>query len=134
MQDRTDSRSADPPAAEPQTTVQVDWRAVVEDLGGDESLLRELIDVFLTSYPEMLNEVRQGLEQGDMRRASRGSHKIAGTVGNFGFGPAYGAARTLEQSANASRTADAQCEFEAVQKEVQHLADIMQSYLRAGFA
>ena len=90
------------PANEPRAAAtfdvwNIDWPTVIDDLGGDEALLQELIDVFVATYPETLNEARIGLARADLAGVARVAHKLKGSVGNFGFGPAWEASPLSKQ-------------------------------------
>src|SRR5262245_16380983 len=70
-------------------TAPIDWTGVLDDLGGDEALLRELTETLLAFYPGALQEVRHSLNRNDLPAVSRGAHRLKGAVSNFGLGPAY---------------------------------------------
>jgi HPt (histidine-containing phosphotransfer) domain-containing protein len=112
----------------------IDWQTVVDDLGGDEALLQELIDVFVATYPETLNEVRIGLARGDLAGVARMAHKLKGTVGNFGFGPAWEASRILEATAKDARLAETRVAFTAAEQEFAHLEVLLLSRKRVASA
>jgi HPt (histidine-containing phosphotransfer) domain-containing protein len=61
---------------------------------------------------------------------ARAAHKLVGSVGNFGFGPAYNAARTLEERAIASRLAATRAAFGDVVEEFEHLAERLLSQFK----
>jgi HPt (histidine-containing phosphotransfer) domain-containing protein len=109
----------------------VDWAGVLEDIGGDESLLRELIGTLVDFYPETLQGVRDALARNDLPAVSRGAHRLKGAVSNFGLGPAFEAARSLEESANASQLEATRAAFEIMERELERLSEKLQSYGRA---
>jgi len=113
---------------------EIDWGTVIDDLGGDESLLQELIDVFVATCPETLNEARVGLSQGDLTSVARAAHKLKGTVGNFGFGPAWDASRILERAAKESGLVETGVAFAAAEREFAHLEVLLLSRKRAASA
>jgi HPt (histidine-containing phosphotransfer) domain-containing protein len=116
-----------PPAAE---TSAIDWQNVLADIGGDEGLLRDLVDAFVATYPETLHEIYEALLRDDLRAISRAAHKLKGAVSNFGFGPAYDAARNLEEMAAASRLAATRVTFTVVEREFKLLAEKLQAHFR----
>jgi HPt (histidine-containing phosphotransfer) domain-containing protein len=125
-------RPATDPAGEPLSaqTSAIDWQNVLADIGGDEGLLRDLVDAFVTTYPETLHEICEALLRDDLRAISRAAHKLKGAVSNFGFGPAYDAARNLEEMAAASRLAATRVTFTVVEREFKILAEKLQSHFR----
>ena len=75
----------------------VDRAAVLDRVGGDESLLREITEIFLTEYPTLLEEIRAAVRAGDSGRLERFAHTLKGSVSNFGATEATRAAYQLEQ-------------------------------------
>jgi HPt (histidine-containing phosphotransfer) domain-containing protein len=127
------------PANESQAAVtfaawDIDWQTVIDDLGGDEALLQELIDVFVATFPETLNEARTGLARGDLAGVARVAHKLKGTVGNFGLGPAWEASRTLEATAKEARLVETRVAFAAAEQEFAHLEVLLLSRKRVASA
>lgn len=121
------------PSGNPRAPVAspIDWGSVLEDIGGDEGLLRELVEAFVATYPETLQEIRQALGHDDLRTVSRAAHKLKGAVSNFGFGPAYDAARNLEEMALAARLAATRVTVTVVEQEFADLAEKLQAHFRA---
>lgn len=131
MPDRQEYR-IEPTLRQPEAgATDLDLGTLLADIGGDESLLRELIDVFIAVYPEMLHDVSQALARDDLQAAARGAHKLVGSVGNFGLGPAFEAARLVEETAKALRSEAAKLAFATAQREFERLADSLQSHVRA---
>jgi HPt (histidine-containing phosphotransfer) domain-containing protein len=112
----------------------IDWETVVDDLGGDEVLLQELIEVFVATYPETLKEARAWLGQGDLAAVARAAHKLKGTVGNFGFGPAWEASRALEAIAIEAKLAETRLAFAAAEREFAFLKERLLSRKRVACA
>jgi len=76
-------------------------------LGGDENLLRELLELFLADAPRMVSEVRDAIDAKDAEALRRAAHALKGSVANFGAGGAVDAARRLETMGAAGNLADA---------------------------
>jgi CheY-like chemotaxis protein len=74
----------------------VDRQAALERVGGDETLLREIVGLFLDDYPKLLADVEAAVAAGDAARLRRAAHTLKGSVGNFGAQQAHDAARELE--------------------------------------
>ncbi|MEX0717464.1 MAG: response regulator [Planctomycetaceae bacterium] len=72
-------------------------RAMIAALDDDEELFRELAETFLEACPGWIGDIRAALDAGDARGLDRSAHTLKGAVGNFGRGPAYEAARRLEE-------------------------------------
>jgi two-component system sensor histidine kinase/response regulator len=74
----------------------IDWEAAISGLGGDESLLREVIAVFLDECPKLLKELRAAVEGQDAARARLVAHTLKGSIMLFGADEIVAAAHKLE--------------------------------------
>ena len=74
----------------------VDRAAVLDRVGGDEELLREITCIFLTEYPRLIDEIRSAVDSRDAKRLERAAHSLKGSVSNFGAQAATEAAYRLE--------------------------------------
>src|SRR5262249_10855927 len=66
----------------------VDWAAVLARLEGNESLLAELIDLYVREWPQLFAELRQALNGGELGVVAFKAHRLNGLARNFGVGPA----------------------------------------------
>ena len=78
-------------------TYRLDLVAVLERVGGDEELLREITAIFLEDYPSLIGEIQAAIEAKDARRLEVAAHTLKGSVANFGAQDAIEAAYRLEQ-------------------------------------
>ena len=51
---------------------------------GDDSFLRELIQIYLDDSPQRIDEIEECLEKGDAIRLTRAAHSLKGSSANFG--------------------------------------------------
>jgi histidine phosphotransfer protein HptB len=59
--------------------------AALRDLNpGDDSFLRDLIQIFLEDSPARIAEIEQALAEGDARLLTRAAHSLKGSSANFG--------------------------------------------------
>lgn len=65
---------------------------------GDEVLLRELIQLFLSDYPQTMVDLHAAISQGDVRSVERHAHTLKGSAANFEAGPVVAAGMQLETS------------------------------------
>jgi HPt (histidine-containing phosphotransfer) domain-containing protein len=61
------------------------WSPVVmlERLGGDEELARQLVELFVSECPRMMDVMRTSVDSGDADQVRRAAHAFKGSVGNF---------------------------------------------------
>jgi CheY-like chemotaxis protein/HPt (histidine-containing phosphotransfer) domain-containing protein len=89
--------AAEPPAD--QTDVPTyDHDGVLERLMGDESLVREVISMFLEDTPRQMDALARALQAGDATAVRRLAHTVKGAAGNVGAQVVQAAALRLEQA------------------------------------
>ena len=74
----------------------VDWRHAFETVGGDRSLLNEIIGVFLREKKNMLLDLEKSLADADAKNLRRAAHSIRGALVHLGAKPAMELAARLE--------------------------------------
>lgn len=75
----------------------LDREVALARVGGDEELLREIGQLFLIEYPQLLAQMDQAISTGDAHRLERVAHSLKGSVSNFGAAHATQAALALEK-------------------------------------
>jgi PAS domain S-box-containing protein len=70
----------------------------LENVGGDEDLLREMAGIFLHEYPGLLATLQRALADCDADAFCKAAHRLKGEVGCLGSGPAIAAIAQLEDS------------------------------------
>lgn len=76
----------------------MDFDLLLERLGGDAALARELADLYIVEYPKQLADLQSALAAHDLKRVQQAAHKIKGTARNFAAAPAEECARELEET------------------------------------
>jgi PAS domain S-box-containing protein len=111
---------------EPQTftrsaTDVVDRAAVLERLGENRELLREIVDIFLKDAPRRRDEIRTAFAAGDFIRIRNAAHSFRGAMGYLEAGTALAAAVRLEEMAEAGNPQDVS---EAIADFERHLDEL----------
>ena len=75
----------------------LDRTLALSRVGGDEDLLREIAELFLEDYPNLVEKIKDAVLARDAQGLERASHSLKGSVANFGAEPAYLAAMELER-------------------------------------
>ncbi len=65
-------------------------------LGNDEQLLRDMAGFYLEDVPSLLDELRDGLQSGNVELATRSAHSLKGLSANFEAAPAVAVALRIE--------------------------------------
>ncbi len=84
-----------------------DRPALVDRIGGDEDLARELAALFVEGLPVLIEAVRWAVEQGDSVAADRAAHTLNGAAANVGAEAIQAAAITIRRLAAAGDLAGA---------------------------
>jgi len=69
---------------------------ILERVGGDETLLKEIVALFLEDHPRLVSDIRMAIREGDAQRLEKAAHALKGSVGNFASESAFQAALGLE--------------------------------------
>ncbi len=73
-----------------------DEAVLMEQVGGDAELMREIVDLFLADAPRLLDELRAAVAAGDAGLLKRAAHTIKGSASNFGAREVVEVAAALE--------------------------------------
>jgi two-component system, sensor histidine kinase and response regulator len=79
------------------TLVTLDFKQMLEQLGGDQNLLQEVIDIFVAQAPTHLETLRCALTQGDAGLVEKTAHSMKGELGYLGISEVTQKARVLEE-------------------------------------
>jgi len=74
-----------------------DFAAALEVVAGNKELFREIGKLFIDALPGYLNDIKNGVKNGDGNAVDRAVHSLKGSVGNFGARRSYEAALKLEK-------------------------------------
>jgi signal transduction histidine kinase/CheY-like chemotaxis protein/HPt (histidine-containing phosphotransfer) domain-containing protein len=74
-----------------------DPQQTLEKLGGDESLLLEVMKIFLEEYPKNVAKIRQGIATGDAGMVEKAAHSLKGELGYIGGPELLQRTRNLEE-------------------------------------
>jgi two-component system, sensor histidine kinase and response regulator len=107
--------------AESSTTNPVDLETLLDRVGGDDDLLREITTIFLDEYPAMIVEIRDAIQGKDARKLDQAAHTLKGSVANFGAQAATQAALRLETMGRRSELDGAREAFSTLEAEFEQL-------------
>lgn len=95
--------------------VKETWERMKSTTGPD--LMLELIDVFLEDSPELIEQMRGGLAEGDIEKVRRAAHSLKSNSASFGADRLAGAARELEMMAKSGSLDGAGLQLSQVEAE-----------------
>ncbi len=82
-----------------QSSDAFDLEATLKRLDGDRGLFRELINFFFEDSPVVIEQLKAGLQVGNLSIVERAAHSLKGLTANVGSGPANRLAARIEDSA-----------------------------------
>jgi HPt (histidine-containing phosphotransfer) domain-containing protein len=103
-------------------------------VGGDPELLREIIEIFLVTAPQMLTNVRDAVVSGDCQKVERAAHALRGAARNFFFPRIDQAALVLEAMGRSRDLDDARSAFGMLAAELDELCTWLERMLRGEIA
>ena len=112
-----------------ETNQAFDPALALEHMGGDEELLRTVIEVFLAEQPKMLDEVRTALAKNDAPRLRRAGHSLKGSCGYFHAEEPRELARQIEQAGTTGEFGPATALLPRLEQSLARLEPRLQEFL-----
>ena len=101
---------------------------MLQNIGGDQDLLLQLIDLFLKRHADMMNDIRQALSLGDAESVERTAHTLKGTAGNLCAPEVALAAGSLEAVGRLGTLHDAPAVYAHLEMEMLRLIRLLEEY------
>ncbi len=127
-EEKPETKTAAPPASGGLTEV-IDVDEALRHAGGDEELLRELVELFLEDCPAMMADVKQAIDSGDAQALQRCAHGLKGAVRHLAAQAAVDAAYALETAGREGKLDEAPALYEALEREIERLQRAASEYL-----
>jgi signal transduction histidine kinase/CheY-like chemotaxis protein/HPt (histidine-containing phosphotransfer) domain-containing protein len=101
---------------------------MLQNIGGDQDLLVQLIDLFLERQADMMSQIRQALSLGDAVTVERVAHTLKGTAGNLCAPEVALAAGRLEAVGRLGALHDAPAVYAHLEMEMLRLLHVLEEY------
>ncbi len=98
---------------------------MLERLGGDVDLGREIVSLFLEDCPARLDEIRTGIASGNAEAVRVAAHTLKGAAGNLGAARVVAAARSMESRGRDNRFREAGATWTQLQHACAELAAVL---------
>jgi two-component system, sensor histidine kinase and response regulator len=99
----------------------VNQHELLDRLGGDAELLKEVIGLFAEDCPALMTAIRAALRASDAQAANRAAHQLKGSAGNFDAPELTALAQRVESLARDGDLAAAEATLPALQAAVDAL-------------
>ncbi len=107
----------------------VDLAAVMDRIGGDEGLLREIVGLYVEDEPRLLAEAAAAVRDRDADALRRAAHTLKGAVSNFSAPGAWSAAQALEYAGRDARLDEAPALLAALRAELARVREALSRFL-----
>lgn len=113
--------AAGPASDDSPHTEHWDKAEMLDRLGGDEDLLRELVSTLVEESPRLLDTLREAIASSDSDAVMRGAHSIKGSVSCFGGGLVEKSAQRLETMGKTKGLSEAAATFAGLERDMARL-------------
>jgi HPt (histidine-containing phosphotransfer) domain-containing protein len=110
----------------------LDFDEVLDQLGGDEELLRELMELFLKNTPRTLAALRSGVETVKPKEVEAAAHALKGTLGHLAARTAAATAEELESRGRRGNLKGAERLLQRLERQVGEAQQQLAAFLRDG--
>jgi CheY-like chemotaxis protein len=111
------------PAAEAPQPAAFNRAELIDRLGGDASLLKDVVKLFLEDCPVRLAAIKQAVDARDAELIRTTAHALKGAAGTLSARGVFEAAQTLERLGAEARLEPTQAAWRALSKEAAELMD-----------
>jgi HPt (histidine-containing phosphotransfer) domain-containing protein len=106
-----------------------DLETALEYVGGEHSLLVEVIQTCLDGQQSHLEKIRTALKAGDAKTLERAAHQLKGSLLLLSAQTASAAAQSLEDLGREGALVDAKHTVERLENEMRRLTEALESFL-----
>jgi CheY-like chemotaxis protein len=114
----------------PKTAVPIDLPSVMERIGGDETFLLELIDIYIEDFIEKYAKLKHAIELHDFKAIKEIGHSLRGSSGNLSLNGLHSTSTNIEHSGNEEDIEQARLLFIQLNKEFEKLKNFLPSEKR----
>jgi len=118
-----------PPNSPPPAQPALDWDSALERVAHSREILIELVEIFIQQWPEIMDEIEQGVARQDYATLHRAAHTLKGSASIFGAQPVVDAAYRLAEMGKNRSLVDADNALRDLQDEIDRLLPELQAHL-----
>lgn len=105
----------------------LDLTETLERVEGDFDLLKEMVELFLEEWPNMLSDIERAIAVGDARALQHAAHTLKGSVSNFAAPRATAASLVLEKMGRQQDLSNAGAALASLQQELKRLTPVLEA-------
>jgi len=103
----------------------IDISSVLERIGGDESFLHELIDIYIDDFIQKYDSLKEAIAQEDFKTITEIGHSLRGSSGNLSLNGLYDTCAGIELSGKKKDTEQSKFLFIRLNEEFEKLKDFL---------
>lgn len=101
----------------------LDKSQILDQVGGDKDLLKEVVALFLDDCPKLIEQMREAIQESNPEGLQKAAHTLKGSVSNFGATLAVQAALDLETMGKTGDIGGAAGVLEVLEKEIDRVRE-----------
>jgi HPt (histidine-containing phosphotransfer) domain-containing protein len=121
---------ASDPAGDGQNSGGPNLDGLLKSFENDHQLFEELVEIFISDYPKMLDSLRNTLQSSDAKTLTRTAHSLKGMLRNFQAEGAADTAYALEQMGRQGNLDDADQIVNSLAEQLDQVAQKLQQLVR----
>jgi CheY-like chemotaxis protein len=114
----------------PKAALPIDLPSVMERIGGDETFLQELIDIYIEDFIEKYAKLKHAIELNDFKAIKEIGHSLRGSSGNLSLSGLHSTSTNIEHSGNEEDIEQVRLLFIQLNKEFEKLKNFLPSEKR----
>ena len=95
---------------------------VLKRLGGDESLLHEIVQMYFEDYPGLVSQIERAISRKDASALTQSAHGLKGLLSNFSSPKATAAIQAIEQAGKLNQLDDGRTRLDVLCRELSILS------------
>ncbi len=108
----------------------IDLSSALERIGGDESFLQELIDIYIDDFIQKYDSLKKAIAQEDFKTIKEIGHSLRGSSGNLSLNGLYDTCANIELSGKKKDTEQSKFFFIRLNEEFEKLKDFLPAHKR----
>ena len=125
--DNANARQPPPASVSDDRLADLDWQGALKQLEGDKQLLRELTEMFLQQYPDLMAAIDQALAKQDAQELRRAAHTLKSSAHVIGAKKTAAAALVLENLSRDNQLAAAGKAIAPLQAKIAELKPLLEA-------
>lgn len=121
--------TANRPSPSPSNQPILDWSEALDRVAQDRDTLTELVEIFIQQWPQIMDEIEQGVARADYTTLHRAAHTLKGSASIFGARQVVEASDRLAKMGKNESLDDADDALRCLQDEMDRLLPELEAHV-----